>query len=69
MTLDLHTRPERKDAVQCFGLGSPAKKTGTSSHRGRPKNFHSNREAGVQAASGLETLGLFLSAAVPNRIS
>lgn len=38
------------------------KKPGTSSHRGRPKNFYSNQEAGVQAASGPETLGLLLSA-------
>lgn len=26
VTLVLHTRPERKDVVQGFGLGSPAKK-------------------------------------------
>lgn len=69
VTLVLHTRPERKDVVQGFGLGSPAKKIGASSHRGRPKNYYSKQEAGVQAASGPETLGLLLSAAMLSRIS
>lgn len=70
VTLVLHTKPERKDVVQGFGLGSSAKKKiGASSHRGRPKNYYSKQEAGVRAASGPEMLGLLLSAAVLSRIS
>lgn len=59
--------PEREDAVQDVGLESPAKNKHLT-YRGRSKNLYSNKR---QACNWplLETLGLFLPAAVLSIIS